>query len=194
MGCPRILENLDFVLTKRQPFTTQINAAVNLENLDDLPELAEFCRQRHLVLHPEAVHNVMRDGELLPDAELHGRDLDTVEMFLRELRMAYPQERPLLYALLRVLSPGRIRAEVSLPASLQAHLHEAGWLDPPALRFRDAAQVAGAPAGNLRVGSGSENHRAGSDLVGLLQGVQDRLSLRSERVYQQPDAGAWSPG
>src|SRR5271157_4338486 len=62
-----------------------------IENLYDLPELAEFCKQRHLVLHPEAVHNVMRDGELLPDAELHGKDLDTVEFFLRELRRSYPQ-------------------------------------------------------------------------------------------------------
>ncbi len=90
-GLPRIIENLDYVLAKRRPFTTQINAAVNMENLYDLPELAEFCKQRHLVMHPEAVHNVMRDGELLPDAELHGKDLDRVELFLRELRMSYPQ-------------------------------------------------------------------------------------------------------
>jgi MoaA/NifB/PqqE/SkfB family radical SAM enzyme len=90
-GLPRILENLGYVLTKRRPFATQINATVNLENLHDLPELAEFCRQRDLVLHPEAIHNVMRGGELLPDAELHGRDLDTVEMVLRGLRAAYPK-------------------------------------------------------------------------------------------------------
>ena len=79
------------MLTKRKPFTTQINAAVNIENLYDLPDLAEFCKQRHLVMHPEAVHNVMRDGELLPDSELHGKDLDKVELFLRELRMSYPE-------------------------------------------------------------------------------------------------------
>ena len=90
-GLSRIIENLEYVLTKRQPFTTQINAAVNLENLADLPELAEFCRQRRLVLHPEAVHNVMRAGELLPDFELHGADLDRVELALRELRAAYPK-------------------------------------------------------------------------------------------------------
>ena len=90
-GLPRIRENLDFVLKKRRPFTTQINAAVNLENLGDLPELAEFCKQRDLVLHPEAVHNVMRDGEALPDAELHGKDIDRVEMSLRDLRAAYPE-------------------------------------------------------------------------------------------------------
>lgn len=90
-GLPKILENLEFVLTKRRPFTTQINAAVNLENLNDLPELAEFCKQRNLVLHPEAVHNVMRGGELLPDSELHGADIDTVEKALRELRSSYPR-------------------------------------------------------------------------------------------------------
>jgi MoaA/NifB/PqqE/SkfB family radical SAM enzyme len=90
-GLPKILSNLDFVLTKRKPLTTQINATVNLENLNDLPELAEFCQQRGLVLHPEAVHNVMRDGDLLPDSELHGRQIDQVEMFLRELRAAYPK-------------------------------------------------------------------------------------------------------
>jgi len=90
-GLPRILDNLEFVLAKRRPFTTQINAAVNLENLDDLPELAKFCHARHLVLHPEAVHNVMRQGELLPDSELHGREIDVVERALRELRALYPK-------------------------------------------------------------------------------------------------------
>ena len=90
-GLPRILENLEYVLKKRRPFTTQINAAVNLENIGDLPELAEFCRERELVLHPEAVHNVMRNGESLPDAELHGREIDTVEMALRDLRATYPK-------------------------------------------------------------------------------------------------------
>ena len=88
---PKILGNLEFVLAKRKPFTTQINAAVNLENLDDLPELGEFCKQHDLVLHPEAVHNVMRDGELLPDSELHGAEIDTVEKALRDLRSSYPK-------------------------------------------------------------------------------------------------------
>jgi MoaA/NifB/PqqE/SkfB family radical SAM enzyme len=88
---PKIIANLEFVLPKRKPFSTQINAAVNLENLEDLPVLAEFSKQRDLVLHPEAIHNVMRDGEMLPDAELHGEEIDKVELFLRELRAAYPK-------------------------------------------------------------------------------------------------------
>jgi MoaA/NifB/PqqE/SkfB family radical SAM enzyme len=90
-GLPKILDNLDFVLKKRKPFTTQINAAVNLENLNDLPGLAQFCREHDLVLHPEAVHNVMRQGESLPDLELHGADIDRVEKALRELRSSYPE-------------------------------------------------------------------------------------------------------
>jgi MoaA/NifB/PqqE/SkfB family radical SAM enzyme len=90
-GLPVIIKNLDYVLTKRKPFSTQINAAVNMENLDDLPSLAEFCRERDLVLHPEAVHNVMREGEALPDAELHGEQIDIVEKALRELRARYPK-------------------------------------------------------------------------------------------------------
>jgi len=90
-GLPVIISNLEYVLTKRKPFTTQINAAVNLENLSDLPALAEFCSERDLVLHPEAVHNVMRDGELLPDSELHGHQIDVVELGLRDLRAAYPR-------------------------------------------------------------------------------------------------------
>jgi MoaA/NifB/PqqE/SkfB family radical SAM enzyme len=89
-GLPRVLENLEFVLKKRKPFATQINAAVNIENLHDLPQLAEFCKQHDLVLHPEAVHNVMRQGELLPDAELHGKEIDQVEILLRDLRATYP--------------------------------------------------------------------------------------------------------
>jgi MoaA/NifB/PqqE/SkfB family radical SAM enzyme len=88
---PTILDNLEFVLTKRKAFTTQINATVNLENLNDLPELAEFCHQRDLVLHPEAVHNVIRGGQALRDAELHGVEIDQVERALRELRARYPR-------------------------------------------------------------------------------------------------------
>ena len=88
---PTIIENLEFVLTKRKPFTTQINAAVNVENLRDLPKLAEFCKQRDLVLAPEAVHNVMRDGKALPDAELHGQEIDLVESSLLKLRAAFPK-------------------------------------------------------------------------------------------------------
>ncbi len=90
-GLPKILGNLDFVLKKRRPFTTQINAAVNMENLNDLAELAECCKSRDLVLHPEAIHNVMRRGELLPDAELHGKQIDSVETALRNLRLNFPQ-------------------------------------------------------------------------------------------------------
>lgn len=90
-GLPKILDNLEFVLKRRKPFTTQINAAVNLENVGDLESLAEFCRERDLVLHPEAVHNVMRGGELLPDSELHGKEIDTVETVLRNLRLKYPK-------------------------------------------------------------------------------------------------------
>jgi MoaA/NifB/PqqE/SkfB family radical SAM enzyme len=88
---PRILENLDFVLKKRKPFTTQINAVVNMETLDDLPELAKYASERDLVLAPEAVHNVMRAGEALPDAELHGEEIDKVESFLGKLRASYPK-------------------------------------------------------------------------------------------------------
>ncbi|MGH9352236.1 MAG: radical SAM/SPASM domain-containing protein [Terriglobia bacterium] len=90
-GLPKIIENLDAVLAKRKPFTTQINAAVNLENLEDLPALAAFCKERNLVMHPEAVHNVMRAGELLPDAELHVDQIDKVEKFLRQLRQNFPK-------------------------------------------------------------------------------------------------------
>lgn len=90
-GLPVIIKNLEYVLTKRKPFTTQINAAVNMENLADLPGLAEFCKDRNLVLHPEAVHNVMRGGETLPDSELHGEQIDIVERTLRELRSRYPK-------------------------------------------------------------------------------------------------------
>ena len=90
-GLPTILDNLDHVLKRRKPYTTQINAAVNLENLDDLPALAEFCKSRSLVLHPEAVHNVMRQGELLPDAERHGAEIDRVESALRNLRSSFPK-------------------------------------------------------------------------------------------------------
>lgn len=88
---PRVLDNLEFVRKKRKPFTTQINAVVDLENLNDLPELARFASERDLVLAPEAVHNVMRAGEMLPDTELHGDGIDKVESVLCELRSQYPR-------------------------------------------------------------------------------------------------------
>jgi len=59
-GLPTILDGLDHLLGKYPHHTIQINAAVDLDNLEDLPALAQFCQERGLLLHTEAVHNVVR--------------------------------------------------------------------------------------------------------------------------------------
>jgi len=85
-GLPTILKALDYVLGKLEHHTVQINAAVDLNNLEDLPELAKFCTERNLVLHLEAVHNVVRTTWKTEDVELKRRELDTVADYVMRLR------------------------------------------------------------------------------------------------------------
>src|SRR5213075_2095946 len=58
-GLPTILSALDYIKENLSHNTIQVNAAVNLENLDDLPALAAYCEERKFLLHTEAVHNVV---------------------------------------------------------------------------------------------------------------------------------------
>jgi MoaA/NifB/PqqE/SkfB family radical SAM enzyme len=88
-GLPTILAGLDYLLGTCVPHTVQINAAVDLDNLDDLPALAKFCRERGLLLHTEAVHNVVRTTWKTEDVELARRDLDTVAAYLTRLRKEF---------------------------------------------------------------------------------------------------------
>jgi MoaA/NifB/PqqE/SkfB family radical SAM enzyme len=87
-GLPTILEGLDHLLGHPHR-AIQINAAVDLDNLDDLPELARFCDERGLLLHTEAVHNVVRTTWKTDDVELKARELDVVATGLRELRRTF---------------------------------------------------------------------------------------------------------
>jgi MoaA/NifB/PqqE/SkfB family radical SAM enzyme len=87
-GLPTILDGLDYLLGLSH-HAIQINAAVDLDNLDDLPALARFCDERGLVLHTEAVHNVVRTTWKTDDVELTARDLDIVAARLIELRRAF---------------------------------------------------------------------------------------------------------
>src|SRR5207244_3086729 len=45
-GLPVILDALDYILGKLNHHTIQINAAVDLDNLEDIPRLARFCDER----------------------------------------------------------------------------------------------------------------------------------------------------
>jgi len=85
-GLPTILQALDYVLGKLKHHTVQINAAVDLNNLEDLPELAKFCTECNLVLHLEAVHNVVRTTWKTEDVELKRQELDTVADYVMRLR------------------------------------------------------------------------------------------------------------
>jgi MoaA/NifB/PqqE/SkfB family radical SAM enzyme len=73
-GLPTILDGLDHLLGKYKPNTIQINAAVDLENLEDLPALAEFCTDRNILLHTEAVHNVVRTTFETGNVEMRNDD------------------------------------------------------------------------------------------------------------------------
>ena len=88
-GLPTILSALDYIKGHLRHNTIQINAAVDLENLDDLPALAAFCQERKLLLHTEAVHNVVRTTWKTEDVELEAKDLDLVANRLLALRREF---------------------------------------------------------------------------------------------------------
>ena len=88
-GLPTILAALDYILGKLEHHTIQINAAVDLENLDDLEALAEFCTERGLLLHTEAVHNVVRTTWKTEDVELEKEALDKVAAYVLKLKKEF---------------------------------------------------------------------------------------------------------
>lgn len=85
-GLPTILDGLDHLLGRYAHHSIQINAAVDLDNLEDLPALAGFCEARGLLLHTEAVHNVVRTTWKTEDVELARDELDIVAAYLGRLR------------------------------------------------------------------------------------------------------------
>jgi cyclic pyranopterin phosphate synthase len=87
-GLPTILDGLDHLLG-HDHHAIQVNAAVDLDNLNDLPALAKFCDERGLLLHTEAVHNVVRTTWRTEDVELGQHDLDTVAGYLTALRAEF---------------------------------------------------------------------------------------------------------
>jgi len=88
-GLPTILSALDHLLGTYKHNSIQINAAVDLDNLDDLPALAKFCQERGLFLHTEAVHNVVRTTWKTEDVELEADALDKVAAYVMALRKEY---------------------------------------------------------------------------------------------------------
>src|SRR6266849_907221 len=85
-GLPAILDALDYIKGNLRYHTIQINAAVDLENLDDLPALAVYCEERGFLLHTEAVHNVVRTTWKTEDVEMRKDELDRVAVFVTELK------------------------------------------------------------------------------------------------------------
>src|SRR6266566_5042482 len=77
-GLPSILNALDYIKGNLPYNTIQINAAVDLDNLEDLPALAVYCQERGFLLHTEAVHNVVRTTWQTDDVEMEGEALDKV--------------------------------------------------------------------------------------------------------------------
>jgi MoaA/NifB/PqqE/SkfB family radical SAM enzyme len=88
-GLPTILAGLDHLLGTCPHRTIQVNAAVDLDNLEDLSELALFCQERGLLLHTEAVHNVVRTTWKTEDVELEVEQLDKVAAYVTKLREAF---------------------------------------------------------------------------------------------------------
>ena len=85
-GLPAILSALDYIRDKLRFNTIQINAAVDLENLDDLPALATYCDERGFLLHTEAVHNVIRTTWETENVELRNDELDRVAAYITQLK------------------------------------------------------------------------------------------------------------
>ena len=92
-GLPTILEALDHLLGTYAHHSIQVNAAVDLDNLEDLPALAKYCDERGLLLHTEAVHNVVRTTYRTEDVELARQDLDKVSTYLTALRAEFQSVR-----------------------------------------------------------------------------------------------------
>src|ERR671932_1699734 len=88
-GLPTIIAALDYILGRLEHNTIQINAAVDLENLEDLAALASFCQERGLLLHTEAVHNVVRTTWQTEDVELEREALDRVAAYVLKLRKEF---------------------------------------------------------------------------------------------------------
>ncbi|MBV8855803.1 MAG: radical SAM protein [Acidobacteria bacterium] len=88
-GLPTILAALDHIKGALEHNIIQINAAVDLENLEDLPALAAYCEERGFLLHTEAVHNVVRTTWKTEDVEMRREELDRVAAFVLELRRAH---------------------------------------------------------------------------------------------------------
>jgi MoaA/NifB/PqqE/SkfB family radical SAM enzyme len=88
-GLPAILAALDYILGKLKHNTIQINAAVDLNNLEDMPALARYCQERGLLLHTEAVHNVVRTTWQTEDVELENEALDRVADYLFQLKREF---------------------------------------------------------------------------------------------------------
>jgi MoaA/NifB/PqqE/SkfB family radical SAM enzyme len=61
-GLPTLLAALDYIKGNLKHNTIQINAAVDLENLEDLPALADYCEERGFLLHTEGVPDAFADA------------------------------------------------------------------------------------------------------------------------------------
>ena len=85
-GLPTILNALDYIRGNLRYNTIQINAAVDLENLEDLPALAKYCDDRGFLLHTEAVHNVVRTTWKTADVEMRNDELDRVAAYVTQLK------------------------------------------------------------------------------------------------------------
>ncbi|HZI49579.1 MAG TPA: radical SAM protein [Pyrinomonadaceae bacterium] len=92
-GLPAILSALDYIRDKLRFNTIQINAAVDLENLNDLPALATYCDRRGFLLHTEAVHNVIRTTWETEDVELRNDELDRVAAYITQLKKEHKSVR-----------------------------------------------------------------------------------------------------
>jgi MoaA/NifB/PqqE/SkfB family radical SAM enzyme len=88
-GLPTILTALDHLLGTYAHHTIQVNAAVDLDNLTDLPDLARFCQERGLLLHTEAVHNVVRTTWKTDNVELARENLDKVASYVLQLKREF---------------------------------------------------------------------------------------------------------
>jgi MoaA/NifB/PqqE/SkfB family radical SAM enzyme len=88
-GLPTILSALDYIKGNLRYNTIQINAAVDLDNIEDLPALAQYCQERGFLLHTEAVHNVVRTTWQTEDVEMEQDALERVARAVLELRKEY---------------------------------------------------------------------------------------------------------
>ena len=186
-GLPTIIAALDYIADNKLSHNlVQINAAVNDENLHDLPELAEFCTERGFLLHTEPVHNVVRTTYQTEDVEIENEALDRIEGYVLDLKKKYKCVRFYTDYFKFYRGGGFSKKFPCRSASHLINMRPDGSIQFPCAFVSFVPRSIGDELeGNLLDTGSDRNHQTVRRHVGLLRGMQNRLPVRSVSIPKQ---------